>query len=67
MVGGGAGGAAAAAEAGTGTGAGAGGMSAADEIEDPAVIHAQVAAAAALLGDCCLPYASNPVVSDMFL
>ena len=64
VVGGGAGGAAAAAEAGPGTGAGAG---AGDEIEDPAVIHAQVAAAAALLGDCCLPYASNPVVSDMFL
>jgi hypothetical protein len=38
-----------------------------DDIEDPGVIAAQVAAAAALLGDCCLPYVTSPVVSELFL
>ena len=37
------------------------------EIEDPAVIARQVAEAAALLGEDCLPYASNPAVAEMFL
>ena len=38
-----------------------------EESEDPMVVAAQVAAAAALLGDCVMPYASNPTVADTFL
>ena len=30
-------------------------------------VAAKVAAAAALLGDCVMPYASNPTVADTFL
>ena len=37
-----------------------------EESEDPMVVAAQVAAAA-LLGDCVMPYASNPTVADTFL
>ena len=38
-----------------------------EESEDPSAVAAQVAAAAALLGDCVMPYASNPTVADTFL
>ena len=38
-----------------------------EESENPSAVAAQVAAAAALLGDCVMPYASNPTVADTFL
>ena len=38
-----------------------------EESEDPVAVAAKVAAAAALLGDCVMPYASNPTVADTFL
>ena len=38
-----------------------------EESEDPSAVAAQVAAAAALLGECVMPYASNPTVADTFL
>ena len=38
-----------------------------EESEDPIAVAAKVAAAAALLGDCVMPYASNPTVADTFL
>ena len=44
--------------------AGAGGEDAGD---DPAVVAAQVAAAAALLGDCVLPYAADAATADAFI
>jgi hypothetical protein len=38
------------------------------DAEEPERVAARVAAAAALLGDCVVPYASvDPVVSDAFL
>jgi hypothetical protein len=36
-------------------------------IEDPRAIHAELAAAAALLGDDVGPYAPAPAVADTFL
>ena len=38
-----------------------------DAGDDPDVVAAQMAAAAALLGDCVLPYAADAATADAFI